>query len=374
MFLEYIISNFALLCVSVTMVFIIVYNMRGRSRENIYCLAIIGLSLVLSIFSALEVWAKTVSLNIFAATIFTYFGYIVRPVGVYFFIQLTGKKVKYPWIYAIPLVINAIIYSFALFINVEPLRKLVFYYTMNEAGTELVHNRGYLNFSSHIIAGIYIIYFLVNVIKKLNGQHKTDSIVLFVCSFFVVAAVVIEMSTSANTLLNVTIALSSLFYYLYLYVEQTRRDALTGLFDRKNFYYDTKKYGKNINGVLNIDMNGLKWINDTHGHLAGDLAISTIARIIEEHTPRNAYAYRMGGDEFTVLFVNSNRLDIDVAMSKIRYHLENTRYTVSMGYAYSGDKSLTIDELIKIADQEMYLDKEKFYQKNTWLERRKADH
>ena len=111
MFLEYIISNFALLCVSVTMVFIIVYNMRGRSRENIYSLAIIGLSLVLSIFSALEAWAKTVILNIFAATLFTYFGYIIRPVGVYFFIQLTGKKVKYPWIYAIPLIVNAIIYS-----------------------------------------------------------------------------------------------------------------------------------------------------------------------------------------------------------------------------------------------------------------------
>ena len=371
MFLEYIISNFALLCISVTMFFIVIYNMRGYSRENKYSLAIIALALVLSAIVFLENWAKTVTLHIFVATLFTALGYIIRPIGVYFFIQLIGKKVKHQWIYFIPLIVNALIYIFALFINVEPLQKLVFYYTMNEAGTELVHNRGYLNFASHIIASLYIGYFLFNVIKKLNGRHKTDSIVLFVCSFFIIAAVVVEMLGYANNLLNVTIAISCLFYYLFLYVEQTRHDALTGLFDRKNFYYDTKKFAKSINGIINIDMNGLKHINDTYGHLEGDLAITIIAKIIEENSSKNAYAYRLGGDEFTVVIYNGKREDLDNTISNIKKALEQTKYTISIGYAFSEDKSMDIDELTKIADEEMYLDKERFYQ-DSKMERRKA--
>ena len=370
MFLEYVTSNFALLCVAITMIFIVIYNLRGRSRENQYTIAIIAGALVLSVFGFLETYSKTKSLNIFAATVFTCFGYIIRPILVYFFIQLVDKKVKYHWIFYIPLIINAVIYLFSLFVNVEPLQKLVFYYTLNDAGTELVHNRGYLNFIAHIIGGLYIAYFLINVVRKLNGKRKTDSIVMFVCGFFVISAVILESFSLAENLLNLTIAISCLFYYLYLYVQQTRKDALTGCFDRKTFYYDCKKLGRAINGILNIDMNGLKYVNDTEGHQAGDVAILTISKIIEDSAPNNCYVYRLGGDEFTVLLINGKLSDLEKMRDDIKTKTKETKYAVSIGISFDENKTMDLEEMSKIADEQMYIDKDNYY-RNSKLERRK---
>ena len=55
----------------------------------------------------------------------------------------------------------------------------------------------------------------------------------------------------------------------------------------------------------------------------------------------------------------------------IREEVNKTKYAVSIGYAYSEEKLLTLDEMTRIADEEMYLDKENFY-KSGKLERRKA--
>ena len=370
MFLEYIISNFALLCISVAMVFIIIYNARGQTRENQYSFLIIISALILSIIGMLEQVYKKQADNVFLPTLFTYLGYIIRPVVVYFFIQLVGKKVKYQWIFYIPLILNVIIYSFSLFVNVEALRKFAFFYTLNEAGDGFEFNRGYMNFTAHTIAGLYTAYFLVNVFKKLNSKHKNDSIVLFVCSFFAIGAVILESLGYATNLLNVTIAISCFFYYLYLYVQQSRLDALTGCLDRKSFYHDEKKFGKSINAVINIDMNGLKLINDKQGHHEGDKAILFVSNVIEDSTGKNAYVYRMGGDEFTVVIVNGSESEVQNIIRNIKGTLSNSSYTVSVGYAYSEKKELTVEELSKIADEQMYIDKENFY-KNSKVERRK---
>ena len=371
MFLEYLISNFALLCICIAMIFIIIYNARGQTRENQYSFLIVVTAFILSIIGMLEQTYKKQPDNVFLPTLFTYLGYIIRPVVVYFFIQLVGKKVKYQWLFYIPLVINALIYTFSLFVNVEPLSKVAFYYTLNAKGDGFDFNRGYLNFTAHVIAGIYTVYFLVNVFKKLNSKHKNDCIVLFVCCLFAIGAVILESLSLATNLLNVTIAISCFFYYLYLYVQQSRLDALTGLLDRKSFYHDTKKFGKNINAVINIDMNGLKLINDKQGHHEGDKAILFVSNVIEDSTDKNAYVYRMGGDEFTVVLVNCKPEDIQIIIRNIKSVLSRSSYSASIGYAYNENKDLTVDELSKIADEQMYIDKENFYN-NSKMERRKS--
>ena len=180
-----------------------------------------------------------------------------------------------------------------------------------------------------------------------------------------IGAVILESLNYARNLLNVTIAISCFFYYLYLYVQQSRLDALTGLLDRKSFYHDTKKFGKNINAVINIDMNGLKLINDKQGHHEGDKAILFFSNVIE------AFVYRMGGDEFTVVLVNCKPEDIQIIIRNIKSVLSRSSYSASIGYAYNENKDLTVDELSKIADEQMYIDKENFY-KNSKMERRKS--
>ena len=373
MFLNYIVTNFALLCIAVSMFFIVIYNVKSQTRVNRYSIYIMVTALLLSIFGAIESWARSVPDQVFVATLFTVLGYVVRPVCLYFFIQLIDKNIKYRWIFFVILGINLIIYSFSLFINVEALRKLVFYFSLNEEGTGLVFNRGYLNFTSHIVSFLLLIYFLIVASSKLGGKHKTDAVVLFVCSGFAIASVVLESLEIARNLLNVTIAVSCLFYYLYLYVQHAKRDALTGLFDRKSFYYDVRKFGKNINGVVSLDMNGLKLINDTKGHEEGDKAIIQIAGLIEKNTLKNAYVYRLGGDEFTILVVNGNLKDIQRMVSDIKEAMKTTKYSLSIGYAYDENKNKSLEELSKISDEEMYKDKTAYYQ-DSHIERRKIPH
>ena len=90
------------------------------------------------------------------------------------------------------------------------------------------------------------------------------------------------------------------------------KDALTGLYNRRGFERDisalfengvTKKYPL---AVASIDMDGLKYINDTFGHSAGDSAIKAISECVTKALNPDEFAARMGGDEFeAVLILNS---------------------------------------------------------------------
>ena len=90
------------------------------------------------------------------------------------------------------------------------------------------------------------------------------------------------------------------------------KDALTGLYNRRGFERDisalfengvTKKYPL---AVASIDMDGLKYINDTFGHSAGDSAIKAISECVTKALNPDEFAARMGGDEFVaVLILNS---------------------------------------------------------------------
>ncbi len=85
------------------------------------------------------------------------------------------------------------------------------------------------------------------------------------------------------------------------------RDALTGLYNRRAFLDDLEReaqragrHGRPLVLIL-LDMDGLKQINDTFGHAAGDLAIRALARVMARSVRREDIAARLGGDEFAIL-------------------------------------------------------------------------
>ena len=97
----------------------------------------------------------------------------------------------------------------------------------------------------------------------------------------------------------------------------------------------------------------------------------TIGRICEKNAKKNLYAYRLGGDEFTLLVVNGNDDEIKKVISQIKADLKNTEYYCSVGYAIKeNDSNESLDELLRRAEMYMYLDKEEFY-KDAKFERRK---
>ena len=155
-------------------------------------------------------------------------------------------------------------------------------------------------------------------------------------------------------------------------MERTQIDTLSGLFNREMYYRDVTKMSNSATGVIQFDMNGLKYINDNFGHLEGDKALRTIANSITKSVKRNMYAYRLGGDEFLVIANGGTEEDIKTVVERFKAHLKDTNYHCSTGYAYRKDKSIPFTDLLVEAEKNMYLDKEEFY-KTSKIERRRGE-
>ena len=362
--------NFPLFIIALGMIAIVVFDFRIKKRTSSYILAIIGSALCLAIFLEMEEFGKQTG-NIPLTTIFAFFGYILRPFVIFLFILLGDKRFKKQRLWLlIPLVINIIIYSSVLFIGTD-LGKAVVYYTLGEDGT-LGFNRGsFLGYTSHAIAFFLLIVAIILSLSGIKTKHSADSFSILTCCAFVIIAVVVETFTDAMGLLNNAIGVSCVFYYLFMLNDINRRDALTWLFDRGTFYSDEIRFGKEVTGVVHIDVNGLKSLNDNLGHEEGDKAIVTLANLIKDNINKQMYAYRIGGDEFIILCINEDEEIISKTISTIKDALTKTPYSASFGHGMRVGKDDTVEQMLKLAEQEMYIDKELYYKTNNIDRRRR---
>lgn len=135
-------------------------------------------------------------------------------------------------------------------------------------------------------------------------------------------------------------------------------DDITGLFNR-NRYYDYIDKVKRITplsmGVLFIDINHLKLMNDTLGHVYGDRLIEWTALILKKHL--NKMIFRIGGDEFVCFMENITYDDFMVYVHSLNKAVNqyNHRY-LSIGAVFKVGFD-SIEQLINEADELMYADK-----------------
>ena len=123
---------------------------------------------------------------------------------------------------------------------------------------------------------------------------------------------------------------------------------------------------KNI-GVVYIDLNGLKQINDEQGHEAGDSfirrAAQQIVAVFPEHT------YRIGGDEFVVIYPDILQQQFEFLINQLRLNARQHHVSISCGSVWRTE-CMALDEMLKEADEKMYEDKKKFYEKREHDRRR----
>lgn len=368
---DFIVHNFVLLCLALVMLVNAFTHFNKNKKVNIYSIVITLLSIALSVLFLLQENLK-IQNNYYGLLTVSIIGYSLRPFCLYFFLMMNKNvyRGKYSFLLWLPLVINVFIYLLAYIPNMQDV--LFGYKTLDDGS--LLFVGGPLRFTSHIISAIYLAYLIYISVFTLKSKHFSHGIIVLICSLFTIGAVVIESFSSNDQtieILNATIMVSTITYYLFLYKESSQIDALTGLFNRETFNYDAIKMTKTVTGVIHFDINGLKYLNDNFSHEEGDKAISTIASLIDSVCTKGMYAYRMGGDEFLILADNTTEKEIVNAIDLFKEKLGKTKYYCSVGYSFKKDKNMSFDELIKEAEICMYKEKNKFYN-NSPFERRKS--
>ncbi len=112
-------------------------------------------------------------------------------------------------------------------------------------------------------------------------------------------------------------------------------------------------------GIISIDLNNLKLVNDTMGHQKGDYVIQGAASIIRSSLTRGDYLFRMGGDEFLVFVPNTNTQELESMHNFIIDEVkkrcdENCPLTLSFGYEVLYQYDQDLYHGIKKADNRMY--------------------
>jgi diguanylate cyclase (GGDEF)-like protein len=150
-------------------------------------------------------------------------------------------------------------------------------------------------------------------------------------------------------------------------------DGLTGLNNRRGFMIlatGLLKFARRAGYsmcLLYIDLDSLKYINDTFGHTAGDMAITRFARILTETFRDSDVIGRMGGDEFVVLIIDATESDIAGMQALLQsnvaaYNLQAEHaqaLSFSLGVIRTDpNSSITMEEFLSQADEAMYTHKQ----------------
>jgi diguanylate cyclase (GGDEF)-like protein len=228
-------------------------------------------------------------------------------------------------------------------------------------------------------------YHLVAVAAALTMGSRLAVLVTAVASLAYLGQLTLDPSISASNgeLLRVGINLGSLWLLAYLagvYASSERRararvlelsqtDALTGLFNRGQLFptleqevQRTRRSGRGF-CVLMVDLDGLKAINDSMGHLRGDDVLRSVGRVITGSIRGVDSAYRYGGDEFLILLPETEFIGAYVVAEKIREGVEQIgdslgteagSTSVSIGLVSHPEDGSSSEELMIAADRAMY--------------------
>jgi diguanylate cyclase (GGDEF)-like protein len=147
-------------------------------------------------------------------------------------------------------------------------------------------------------------------------------------------------------------------------------DELTGLYNYRflDIALDreikrTERYGSYLSLIF-LDLDLFKKVNDTHGHLIGSKVLREVGLLLKNLTREVDFVFRYGGDEYTIILVETGMAGAASVAERIRMSIEshqflasdgyNIRITASLGYSCFPDDSRSKIELLELADKAMY--------------------
>ena len=349
---EYILQNWALILLLTAFVILLkttVFLEKKVIKRMIFLIAVI---FVLSVSVFFEFYLDKIGQMRELRMVLMSLRYSATPFIIAMILFTLVKKAR--WHVFIPAIALTVVNVISIFTGIV--------FGLSESG-EL--QRGPLGYLPFIAVGAYS-FFLVFVLIRQSNKQATEIIPIVFLSFAFVTGLILPfvLGKDYSVIFCTTIAIALFVYYVFSILQQTKKDALTGLLNRHAYYAELADNPKDITALVSIDMNGLKRVNDTGGHDAGDEAILTLAMCFMRAAKSRQLVYRVGGDEFVIVCRKTDESDVKQLIERIEKNVSATVYSCSIGYSYSPDGSKTIDQMLKESDEMMYEQKARHYREN----------
>lgn len=225
------------------------------------------------------------------------------------------------------------------------------------------------------LADMRNLYHQANLIAQQEAE-QTYRHAFLLTLIFGIAATVLALLIAWRTLKKVSLNSQQISEHVVALEEsraalhqEATHDPLTGLANRRLFYdrlqqaiRHAHRYGSKV-GILYVDLDRFKEINDQHGHHVGDAVLTEVAKRLTSSIRDSDSVARLGGDEFVVLLEGvQGREDLLVATHKIEQELNTGTHfygleleiSASIGQALYPDDGEDEDALIRAADAAMY--------------------
>lgn len=321
-----------------------------------------GLEFIILIFIAVTEWLNTVLNGTNHEYVIVH--YIVKLIEFsltpvlpgFLLLNIEGFKLK-------PLV-KALLLGNVLFLVIAAPFRFVFYM---DADNVYTRGPGYFIFVIiYTATTLLLVLELVYAGRKFQNKNLT---VIWVGVVFAISGVGLQLLNGSVRTSWLSVEISLIMSYIYFEGMLLQSDKMTGMLNRFAFDKHISEL-KHETIVVIFDVDNFKYINDTYGHTAGDAALMIISDTIKKTFSKDAFCYRIGGDEFCALMkkkspackgTDSERFKelVESFRTKIKKLCEeDPRITgVSVGYASTEDTE-SAALAFEIADQNMYAEKE----------------
>ena len=170
---------------------------------------------------------------------------------------------------------------------------------------------------------------------------------------------------------NAAAFLQTLRYFLMLAIRRSEdekllsklsyHDVLTSFYNRNRYIQDVNGLtGQSVPvGVIYLDVNGLKEVNDHFGHAAGDRVLTRCAQTIRRICKKGSF-YRIGGDEFVIIYTGIGKTNFYEIVRELRNNFQGETCRAAIGTQWAEDCG-NLPAVIAEADEIMYADKKAFY-------------
>lgn len=286
-----------------------------------------------------------------------------------------ASDMKGKWPQLIPV---AIVFIITL---LSPVLHLVYY--IDESG---VYHRGPLFPVELIFSYSYLVLGFCLLIKRRKKLIGMDFRFLTLFCLLPMIGGLVQGLVYGVLLMWASSACALTIMYMYLQERMIQTDYLTGAWTRHSFeLYITQKLKGSENqffGMVYVDIDNLKYINDHFGHTEGDVAIRATTTAIKSVLRKGDAVARFGGDEFAILLELNTREALDAVLKRIDDSIQ--RYNATSGKAYELSLSLgadlfaqaqddSVETIVSKVDHLMYANKFRKKQENDNVRAENAD-